>query len=87
MVYIITSDHVLLMFNFTLSFLDMGCCWDPTKQYHCFYANADARALEAEKEQSGETTGPSAGFAAGMTALAFVIVYAVAGTTYYFVKK
>ena len=66
----------------------MGCCWDPTKQYHCFYANADPRALEAEKEQSGSTTtGHSAGFAAGMTALAFVILYAVAGTTYYFVKK
>ena len=65
----------------------MGCCWDPTKQYHCFYANADPRALEAEKEQSGEPTGHSAGFAAGMTALAFVILYAVAGTTYYFVKK
>ena len=58
---------------------DLGCCWDVTKERHCFYAEADARipADDTSKE-------PNPGRAAALTAMSFIIIYAVAGVGYYF---
>jgi len=57
----------------------LGCCWDPTKERQCFYASPDPRIPDPDA-----TTGHTAGFAAGMTALTFIIIYAVFGGGYYF---
>ncbi|CBY13576.1 unnamed protein product [Oikopleura dioica] len=57
---------------------ELGCCWDVTKTSHCFSASADSRKSSEEH---------TAGFAAGITAMVFIIMYAAVGGVYYFVKK
>jgi hypothetical protein len=57
---------------------ELGCCWDVTKTSHCFSASADSR-----KSSEGHT----AGFAAGITAMVFILIYAAVGGAYYYVKK
>ena len=63
--------------SYCFVFLDLGCCWDLTKERHCFHAAADARI------PNNDDNGNTAGFAAGMTALSFIIIYAVLGAGYY----
>ena len=53
----------------------MGCCWDTRRPSHCFYALPDGRITV-------QSDAPSAGFAAGMTALAFILLYAAVGAVY-----
>ena len=59
-------------------FLDLGCCWDLTKERQCFYAKADARI------PSDDPTGHTAGFAAGITAMTMILIYGAMGLGYHF---
>merc|ERR1719245_700492 len=56
---------------------DLGCCWDSSKERSCFYSGDDTRSMSEQPT----THGP--GFAAGMTALTFVLIYAAAGVGYF----
>ena len=55
----------------------MGCCWDPMKPKSCFYAHPDPRI------SSTPTNAHTPGFAAGITALVFVLLYAIAAVGYF----
>jgi len=57
---------------------ELGCCWDVTKTSHCFSASEDSRKSSEEH---------TAGFAAGISAMVFILMYAAVGGVYYFVKK
>jgi len=58
----------------------MGCCFDPSKPRSCF------RALPNSTVSAGgdSTNGHTAGFAAGMTALTFILLYSAAGAAYFY---
>ena len=58
---------------------DLGCCFDPSKPRTCFRALPNS-TISAD----GSDTGHGAGFAAGMTALTFILLYSAAGIAYFY---
>ena len=74
----IVTVFIRLLTHFLNNLQELGCCWDVTKTSHCFSASADSRKSSEEH---------TAGFAAGITAMVFILMYAAVGGVYYFVKK
>ena len=70
-VYALVRNVLKILLN--CFFLDLGCCFDPTKSRKCFRPNKD----EVDGNSQPNTSKHTPGFAAGITALVCILIYGV----------